>query len=106
MVYIDQAQTSDYALTGQIRAIVERLSDGPFGGRESVIQDLDALLKDKNIPLDGGSRRQLAERLVDDVSEQGVLTISNSLQWRLQYSRAISTAAAGLIAPEVVDLSA
>ncbi|MCK2035651.1 hypothetical protein KZC51_05830 [Microbacterium sp. SSW1-49] len=106
VVYIDQARTGDYILTTQIRSMVEQLSDGPFGNRESVIDDLDALLEDKNIPLDEVSRRVLAERLVDDVPEQGVLTISNALQWRLAYSRAISTAIAGTIAPEVVDLSA
>ncbi|MEZ3160459.1 hypothetical protein AB1K54_07900 [Microbacterium sp. BWT-B31] len=106
VVYIDQARTGDYTLTSQIRSIVGQMSDGPFGGRESVIEDLDALLEDKNIPLDEVSRRVLAERLVDDVPEQGVLTISNALQWRLAYGRAISTAVAGIIAPEVVDLGA
>ncbi|MGP6204247.1 hypothetical protein [Microbacterium sp. F2] len=106
VIYIDQARTGDYTLTGQIRAIVERMSDATFGGRESVIEDLDALLEDKSIPLDEVSRRQLAERLVDDVPEQGVLTISNALQWRLQYGRAIATAVSGQVAPEVVDLSA
>ena len=106
VVYIDQARTGDYTLTSQIRSLVGQMSDDPFGGRESVIEDLDALLEDKNIPLDEVSRRVLAERLVDDVPEQGVLTISNALQWRLAYGRAISTAVAGIIAPEVVDLSA
>lgn len=62
--------------------------------------------EDKNVPLDEVSRRQLAERIVDEVPEQGVLTISNALQWRLQYSRAISTAITGTNAPEVVDLRA
>ena len=71
-----------------------------------MIEDLDALLEDKNIPLDEISRRQLAERLVDDVPQQGVLTISNALQWRLQYKRAIATAVAKTIAPEVEDLRA
>lgn len=106
VVYIDQARTSDYTLTGQIRGIVARMSDDLFGGRDAAIEDLDALLEDKNIPLDEVSRRQLAERLVDDVPQQGVLTISNALQWRLQYARAITTAVSGRISPEVVDLNA
>ena len=105
VIYIDKARTGDFCLTGQIREIVNR-SERDVGGREAAIEDLDALLQDKNVPLDEVSRRQLAERIVDDVPEQGVLTISNALQWRLQYGRAISTAAAGIVGFEVVDLRA
>ena len=103
VIYIDQARTGDFTLTKNIREIVGNVEERP-GSREAVIDDLDALLQDKNIPLDDTSRRRLAERLVDDVPSQGVLTISNALQWRLQYNRAISTALAKTIAPEVVDL--
>lgn len=105
VVYIDKERTGDFGLTKQIREIVDNL-DATLGGREGVIDDLDALLQDKNVPLDEVSRRQLAKRLVDDVPEQGVLTISNALQWRLQYGRAINAAVAGTIAPQVVDLRA
>ena len=105
VIYIDQSRTSDFTLTRLIRDIVHAASRDP-GGREAAIEDLDALLQDKNVPLDEVSRRQLAERMMEDVPEQGVLTISNALQWRLQYGRAISTAVAGAVAPEVVDLRA
>ena len=105
VIYIDESRTGDFTLTKTIREIVERIGV-QSGGKDAAIDDLDALLQDKNVPLDEVSRRQLAERLVDDVPEQGVLTISNALQWRLQYNRAISTAAAKTIAPEVEDLRA
>lgn len=105
VVYIDKDRTADFTLTKAIREIVAGI-EGELGSREAAIEDLDALLQDKNIPLDEVSRRQLAERMVDDVPEQGVLTISNALQWRLQYARAISTATAKTIAPEVEDLRA
>ncbi len=105
VIYIDQSRTGDFTLTKQIREILHGMTPD-MGGREAATEDLDALLQDKNLPLDGVSRRRLAERLVDDVPEQGVLTISNALQWRLQYGRAISTAMAGSNAPEVVDLRA
>lgn len=105
VVYIDKRRTGDFTLTRLIRDIVKRSASDP-GGREPAIEDLDALLQDKNLPLDEVSRRQLAERLMDEPPEQGVLTISNALQWRLQYARAISTAVAGTIAPDVVDLRA
>ncbi len=105
VVFIDKERTGDFTLTKQIRGIVEHIGVDP-GGREGVIEELDALLQDKNVPLDEVSRRQLAERIVDDVPQQGVLTVSNALQWRLQYSRAINTAIAGGLAPQVVDLRA
>lgn len=105
VIFIDKDRTGDFTLTKTIREIVERGENEP-GGYEAIIEDLDALLEDKNIPLDAVSRRQLAERLVADVPTQGVLTISNALQWRLQYSRAISTAVAMTICPEVEDLRA
>jgi len=105
VVYIDKDRTGDYTLTKTIREIIARV-DEQTGGTEAVIEDLDALLEDKNIPLDEISRRQFAERLVDDVPQQGVLTISNALQWRLQYKRAIATAVAKTILPEVEDLRA
>ncbi|WP_315311677.1 hypothetical protein [Rothia dentocariosa] len=103
VIYIDKERTGDFSLTKGIREIVASADEG-VGGTAAAIDDLDALLQDKNIPLDEISRRQLAERLVADVPEQGILTISNALQWRLQYSRAIAAATERTIAPEVEDL--
>lgn len=103
VIYIDMTRTGDYTLTKEIRSIIENVDGGAYSD-EIAVEELDALLENKNVPLDDASRRALAERLLDDVPEQGVLTISNALQWRLQYARAISMATTGAIAPEVVDL--
>jgi len=105
VIYIDKSRTGDFTLTKEIRGIIAQADDDP-AGCETAIEDIDALLEDKSLPLDEVSRRELAERLVTEVPEQGVLTISNALQWRLQYSRAISTAEAGTSFPGVVDLRA
>lgn len=105
VIFVDQERTGDSTLTGEIRRIIES-GQGRPEMEEVVVEELDALLQDKNLPLDDASRRELAERLVVDVPKQGVLTISNALQWRLQYRRAIVTAAAGSIAPEVMELRA
>lgn len=105
VVYIDKARTGDASLTRMIRELAENAPDTP-AGREVLIEDLDALLQDRNVPLDEVSRRQLAERVADEMPQQGVLTISNALQWRLQYARAIGAAAEGTHASEVVDLLA
>ena len=105
VIYIDQSRTGDATLTRRIREMAATAPRTPQG-REVLIEDLDALLEDKNVPLDEVSRRQLAERIADDLPEQGVLTISNALQWRLQYGRAIAVASEETYAPEVVDLRA
>ena len=105
VIYIDEARTGDATLTRMIRELANNAPKTP-AGREVLIEELDALLQDKNVPLDEVSRRQLAERIADEVPEQGVLTISNALQWRLQYGRAIATATAQTYAPEVIDLRA
>jgi hypothetical protein len=102
VVYIDKSKTGDHTLTKQILDII----DQSHGSPETAVEEIDALLQDKNMPLDEVSRRRLAERLVEEPPELGVLTISNALQWRLQYTRAISTAVSRTSAPQVVDLRA
>src|SRR5699024_4712707 len=101
VIYIDKTRTGDFTLTRAIRSIIEDIDDSDAYSEEIAIEELDALLEDKNVPLDDASRRALAEKLLDDVPEQGILTISNALQWRLHYTRAISVATTGDIAPEV-----
>ncbi|HLG79222.1 MAG TPA: hypothetical protein VKX46_22615 [Ktedonobacteraceae bacterium] len=51
--------------------------------------------EERNLPLDEIGRRTLAERILNDPPKPGYLTISNALQWRLQYTRAISFALKG-----------
>jgi hypothetical protein len=49
-------------------------------------------LEERNLPLDEIGRVQLAEKIMHERPKQGYLTISNALQWRLQYGRVISLA--------------
>lgn len=53
-------------------------------------EDLVAYLRDKNVPGDEIVYDQLATEILLHTPEQGYLTISNALQWRLQYARVIS----------------
>lgn len=55
-------------------------------------EDLIGLMHDKNLPVDGIEARQIAAELLQRPCEQGYLTISNALQWRLQYGRVIGEA--------------
>lgn len=103
VIYIDEDRTGDYTLTRMIRAILDDMGDGPHD-RDVAIDELDALFQDKNVPLDDAGRITLAEQIVADPPLQGYITISNALQWRLQYNRAIKAATEKVALPEVVDL--
>jgi hypothetical protein len=54
------------------------------------IEDIIAYLNDKNIPADEITLQQLAEQILKTPPKQGYLTISNALQWRLQYQRIVT----------------
>lgn len=55
-------------------------------------EDLIGLMHDKNLPVDDIEAQQIAADLLQTPCEQGYLTISNALQWRLQYGRVIGEA--------------
>ena len=82
-IFIEKEYTADYQTTSGIAGIIERKGN---------IDDLAAFLEERNFPLDEIGRRDLANRIFINPPEIGYLTISNALQWRLQYSRAISFA--------------
>lgn len=52
--------------------------------------DIMAYLQDKNIPADEITLTQIARQILQTPPEQGYLTISNALQWRLQYQRIVA----------------
>jgi hypothetical protein len=51
--------------------------------------DIIAYFMDRNLPADEFTMTQLAEEVLKNKPEQGYLTISNALQWRLQYNRIV-----------------
>ena len=53
-------------------------------------EDIIGFLQDKNVPGDDIVYNDLAEEILTNLPEQGYLTISNALQWRLQYARVIA----------------
>ena len=50
------------------------------------------LFEERLIPADEIQARNLAKEVLSNPPEIGYLTISNALQWRLQYSRVIQEA--------------
>lgn len=89
IVFIARELTADYQTTTGLLGILSR------GGN---LEDITAFLEERNLPLDDVGRTALAERIMREPLMQGVLTVSNALQWRLQYGRAISLAGGSTIA--------
>lgn len=56
------------------------------------MDDIVAFIIERNLPVDEIGAEQLAERVMKTPPIQGYLTISNALQWRLQYGRVIQVA--------------
>ncbi len=54
------------------------------------MRDIVAYLFDKNISADEITLNQLAKQILSTPLVQGYLTISNALQWRLQYQRIVT----------------
>ena len=81
VTFINKERTSDYTTTKRLN---EMLKDG--ANKEDII----AYLMDKAIPGDEITLDLLADMIMDNKPIQGYLTISNALQWRLQYARVIS----------------
>lgn len=79
--FISKERTGDYTTTFRLR---EMLKDNANDA------DIIAYLQDKNIPADEITLSKLAEQILQNPPEQGYLTISNALQWRLQYQRVVS----------------
>jgi len=82
-VFVEAGRTADYQTTRGIREIIEH--DGN-------VEDLVAFMNDRNLPLDEVEAIKLAEELLTHTPALGYLTISNALQWRLQYKRVIEFA--------------
>lgn len=78
--FLEQERTADYTTTYRIR---EMIKDG--ANKEDII----AYLNDKNIPADDIGLNLMADKILQNTPKQGYLTISNALQWRLQYGRVV-----------------
>jgi hypothetical protein len=79
--FISKERTADFTTT---KRLIEMIEDG------AIKEDIVAYFMDKNIPGDEITLEQLAEEVLVKEVLQGYLTISNALQWRLQYQRVIS----------------
>lgn len=82
-IFVDKKCTADFQTTRGLREII---------AREGNKDDIVAFIIERNLPVDEIGANQLAEQVLESPPLQGYLTISNALQWRLQYSRVIEQA--------------
>ena len=79
--FIDKSRTADYQTTRGINDIIDR------NGNQD---DIFAFLVERNIPADEVTLMNIAGELLKNPPLIGYLTISNALQWRLQYGRIVN----------------
>lgn len=82
-IFVEASRTADYQTTRGLNEIIDR------DGNED---DIIAFLSDRNLPVDEIEAGNIAYSVLQQRPLQGYLTISNALQWRLQYGRVISHA--------------
>ena len=82
-VLVEARRTADFTMT---KLVLKHLQAGCNA------EDLIGLMHDKNLPVDDIEAAAIADELLKQGCESGYLTISNALQWRLQYARVIEEA--------------
>ncbi len=82
-ILVEKGQTADFQTTNGLRKIVEN------DGNED---DVLAFFQDRLLPVDDIQALELAKEVLTSPPDVGYLTISNALQWRLQYRRVIEKA--------------
>jgi len=82
-IFVEQHRMADFQTTMGIRQILENQGN---------LDDLLAFMSDRNLPVDDIEANEIAEELLKSPPPEGYLTISNALQWRLQYGRVIEKA--------------
>ena len=84
IIFIEAARTADFQMTTGLHQIIKN-----NGNKDDII----AFFYDRFLPIDDITANQIAENLLQAGNINiGYLTISNALQWRLQYQRVINEA--------------
>lgn len=83
-IFVQKERTADYQMTTKLKKIL--LNNGNS-------DDLVAFMHDRYLPIDDIEAYTIANEILSGTPLiEGYLTISNALQWRLQYSRVIAEA--------------
>ncbi len=79
--FVEACRTADYQTTMGLHSII---------GNNGNVDDVFAFLVDHKIPADEVTLMNMANDILKNPPTIGYLTISNALQWRLQYSRIVT----------------
>jgi len=82
-ILVDERRTADFQTTTGLRKIVEN---------EGNEDDVLAFFQERLLPIEEIQALELAKEVLKTPPNVGYLTISNALQWRLQYRRVIEKA--------------
>ena len=92
--FVEKERTADYQITTTLLQMIKNKAN---------VEDIFAYLNDRHILADEITLMQLAKTILKNPPNIGYLTISNALQWRLQYSRIVTlkTKVSGII--KIID---
>jgi len=83
VIFIESSQTGDFQTTTGILKILDNKGN---------VDDFIAFMTERFLPVDDIQAQKMAEEIIRTRPQVGYLTISNALQWRLQYTRVIEHA--------------
>jgi hypothetical protein len=83
VIFVDRQRTADYQTTTGLRRLL---------ANEANRDDILAFFQERMLPVGDVEGEALADEVLRRPPEIGYLTVSNALQWRLQYSRVIEKA--------------
>ena len=82
-IFVEKERTADYQTTSGLRRLIENSANR---------DDILAFFQERMLPIDEVEAESLANEVLRTPPEVGYLTVSNALQWRLQYGRVIEHA--------------
>jgi hypothetical protein len=82
-IFVQKKRTADYQTTSGLRRLIENKANR---------DDILAFFQERMLPVDEVEAETLADEVLHSPPEVGYLTVSNALQWRLQYGRVIEQA--------------
>lgn len=84
-IFVEKERTADFQTTSGLLRLLENK-----GNRDDIL----AFFQERMLPVDEIEAGNLADEVLRSPPPPGYLTISNALQWRLQYTRVIEQAGA------------
>ncbi len=82
-IFVEKHRTGDFQTTSGLNKIIDNKVN---------TDDILAFFEERMLPVEEIQAKELAEEVLKSPPQIGYLTISNALQWRLQYSRVIQEA--------------